>query len=418
MKYETYTKYKPSGVEWIGKIPEEWQINKFKFLYRSNMGQTIITLDLVDDGKYPVLSATEDSKYFGKIDNPNFILNKGDLVIPARGNSIGFVKKVYEKCVSTQTTIYSKKVDKKIDTKFIHYYLLSCRKYLFPFTATAIPQITVDEVKENPTIVPTIEDQKKIADFLDKKTKQLDDLVKKDKQLIELLKEKRIALINKVVTKGLDDSAKLVDSGVEWIGKIPENWGVHRLKFVGQSIIGLTYSPDDVTDERGLLVLRSSNVQNNKILLNDNVYVGKEVPNKLITREGDILICTRNGSRRLIGKSAYISKENEGHTFGVFMSIFRSEHWRFIAHVFNSDIFMSQAGLYLTSTINQLTINNLNNIVIALPPKDEQELVVNYLNQETGKIDKYTKKIINRIKLLEEYKKSLIYNAITGKIKV
>jgi type I restriction enzyme S subunit len=130
------------------------------------------------------------------------------------------------------------------------------------------------------------------------------------------------------------------------------------------------------------------------------------------------LICTRNGSKRLIGKSAYITKENAGHTFGVFMTIFRSKYWKFVSYVFNSDVFMQQAGLYLTSTINQLTVNNLDNIIIALPPTEEQKTIVEHLNRKTTEIDKHIKKIKRRILLLEEYKKSLIYNTVTGKIKI
>ena len=147
-QYKTYQKYKDSGIDWIGEIPEGWKIAKFKHSFISNMGQTIITLDLNVNGKYPVLSATEKDNYFGRIDNPQFILNDGDFVIPARGNSIGFVTLVKEKCVSTQTTIYAKKIKKEINSKFVYFFLKYHKANLFPFTATAIPQITVSEVKK------------------------------------------------------------------------------------------------------------------------------------------------------------------------------------------------------------------------------------------------------------------------------
>ncbi len=117
-----YSKYKESGKEWIGEIPAEWDLFRFKFLYRSAMGQTIISNELIPDGKYPVLSATIGDEYFGRINNPSFILKAGDLVIPARGNSIGNVTFVKEDCVSTQTTIYSKLINRKrISQKFAHY---------------------------------------------------------------------------------------------------------------------------------------------------------------------------------------------------------------------------------------------------------------------------------------------------------
>lgn len=108
------------------------------------------------------------------------------------------------------------------------------------------------------------------------------------------------------------------------IGMIPEDWEVKRLGNIGETIIGLTYSPNDVVDF-GKLVLRSSNIQNNKLAYDDNVYVSKTVNDKLILRDNDILICVRNGSRDLIGKSAIIKGKAVGETFGAFMSIFRTE---------------------------------------------------------------------------------------------
>ena len=204
------------------------------------------------------------------------------------------------------------------------------------------------------------------------------------------------------------------DSGVEWIGKIPENWNVGRLKNIGETTIGLTYSPKDVVDS-GILVLRSSNVQNGKISLLDNVYVSKslKIPEKLFVKEGDILICSRNGSRKLIGKCAVIDKNIEECSFGAFMTIFRSKFNNYVYHIFNSDIFSFHIGTFLTSTINQLTNSNLNSIQIPLPPIPEQTHIASFLDKKCAAIDSAIEKQRASIDKLKEYRQAVITEAVT-----
>ncbi|MFP4846666.1 restriction endonuclease subunit S [Winogradskyella sp. PE311] len=203
------------------------------------------------------------------------------------------------------------------------------------------------------------------------------------------------------------------DSGIEWIGEIPEHWEVKRLKYIGDSIIGITYNPKDVVQEGGTLVLRSSNIQNGKLSLKDNVYINKDIPEKLETKVGDILICSRNGSRRLIGKNITIDEKTEGETFGAFMTVFRTEKYEFISKYFNSQVFSGQSGLFLTSTINQLTVNTLNNFYTALPPKEERVLIAKYLDKKINEIDEL---ISQKKKLLNLYireKEAIINKAVT-----
>ena len=140
------------------------------------------------------------------------------------------------------------------------------------------------------------------------------------------------------------------DSGVEWIGEIPSHWETMKLKY-GNVIIGLSYSPDNIED----LVMRSSNVQKGKPCFNDNVYVNAEIPAKLRTRKDDILICSRNGSRRLIGKNCLLREEHEGITWGCFCpKVF----------LLVIELWFEKSGLFLTSTINQLTVSTLENMVV------------------------------------------------------
>lgn len=205
------------------------------------------------------------------------------------------------------------------------------------------------------------------------------------------------------------------DSGIEWIGEIPEHWKSTKLKFVGESIIGIIYSPDDVVNEgEGILVLRSSNIQDGKLAFEDCVYVDKEVQAKHRTKEGDILLCARNGSAHLVGKAAYIDKENEGVTFGAFMSIVRSELDKYLFYFFNSQIFKAQTGLFSTSTINQLTSDTLNNMFISYPRnKHEQTAIASYLDRKTAEIDELIADKKRLLELYEEEKTALINQAVT-----
>lgn len=163
------------------------------------------------------------------------------------------------------------------------------------------------------------------------------------------------------------------------IGKIPVDWEVKTLGELGQVIIGLTYSPKDVTDY-GTLVLRSSNIQNNVLAFENNVFVNCEVPARVIVKENDILICVRNGSKDLIGKCALIDKKREGVAFGAFMSIFRSDYNLFLINAFRSNIIQKQIDENLGATINQITNKNLNSFQIPLPPLSEQEKIAEVLS--------------------------------------
>ena len=208
---------------------------------------------------------------------------------------------------------------------------------------------------------------------------------------------------------------KYKDSGIEWIGEIPEHWESTKLKFVGESLIGIIYSPDDVvTTGEGILVLRSSNIQNGKLAFEDCVFVNKEVQEKYLTKEGDILLCARNGSAHLVGKAAYIDRQNEGVTFGAFMSIVRSELEKYLFYFFNSQVFKAQTGLFSTSTINQLTSSTLNNMFISFPrDKQEQNAIANYLDRKTAEIDELINDKKRLLEFYEEEKTAIINQAVT-----
>lgn len=159
------------------------------------------------------------------------------------------------------------------------------------------------------------------------------------------------------------------------VGVIPEDWTVWSLGEIGESLIGLTYRPSDVRSY-GTLVLRSSNVQESKLRFDDNVFVEAEIPDRIMVRPGDILVCVRNGSRDLIGKSALIDDRAIGMTFGAFMAVFRSEQGELLHQIFQSEIIKKQINEHLGATINQITNKSLNSFRVPLPPTDDEQCAI------------------------------------------
>lgn len=279
------------------------------------------------------------------------------------------------------------------------------------------PAINASQLVDLAIPLPPLETQKRIADFLDGKTAQIDGLIARKQALLERLAEKRQAIITQAVTKGLSPAVPMKDSGIEWLGQIPAHWEVKRLKFIGETILGLTYSPFDVVNEgEGRLVLRSSNVQNGKIVWGDNVFVKTDVPEDLVVRSGDILICSRNGSRALIGKNAVITNEYAGQTFGAFMTVYRTPMHRFIHLVLNSELFAFQSGRFMTSTINQLTVYAINDFAVPIPPIGEQEEISDAVHLRLGGLDRIADDVKTSIEKLAEYRSALITSAVTGQI--
>lgn len=192
-----------------------------------------------------------------------------------------------------------------------------------------------------------------------------------------------------------------------------KKWESKRLGDIGECVIGLTYSPNEVA-RAGLLVLRSSNIENNRLKFEDNVFVSRSVSDKITTKEGDILICVRNGSRELIGKCAVITGKGVGQTFGAFMSLYRSPFNNYIFHVFQSSIIKKQIEENIGATINQITNKNLNAFTIKFPSIEEQESIARVLEDMNAEIDALGTKLAKYRKL----KQGMMQNLLTGKIRL
>ena len=244
-----------------------------------------------------------------------------------------------------------------------------------------------------------------------------------------LVKEGKIKKDKKesIIYRGEDNSyyEKFADGKVVCIDdeipfEIPSGWEWCRIREVSQSYIGLTYSPSEVSSD-GVIVLRSSNIQNGKISLNDIVRVKSSISEKLWVEENDIIICARNGSKKLVGKSAIIEEVSEPMTFGAFMTICKTFLYRYVHIFLQSDLFFSQLrNVSGTTTINQLTQNNFNGFLIPIPPKREQERISNKLSDISPLVDKYgglqCKLDSLNTRINELLKKSILQEAIQGKL--
>ncbi|WP_166984737.1 restriction endonuclease subunit S [Canibacter zhoujuaniae] len=197
-----------------------------------------------------------------------------------------------------------------------------------------------------------------------------------------------------------------------WFGELPEGWSAIRIKRLADINNGLTYSPENLSDH-GTPVLRSNNIRNGKLDKTDLIYVDLDIPDKAKAARGDVLICSANGSKKLIGKSAVI--DEDGMAFGAFMMIARPYcNSRYFYYLLNSDLFNYYLPTYLTTTINQLTVSNFGNMIV--PFSDDatmQQLIADYLDDKTGEVDGVVGKLRRQVELLERYRRELIAHTVT-----
>ena len=198
------------------------------------------------------------------------------------------------------------------------------------------------------------------------------------------------------------------------LGLIPEDWICVKLGEIGQCIIGLTYSPRDVSDT-GTLVLRSSNVQNNKLAYQDNVFVNMDLPERVIVRKGDILICVRNGSRKLIGKCALIDHAAEGCAFGAFMAIYRTKAHDFIFYQFQSNLIHNQIDETMGATINQITNKDLSGFIISMPSCDQEQTAIATILLD---MDAELEALEQKLAKIRDIKQGMMQQLLTGRIRL
>ena len=424
MSFPKYPKYKESGVRWLGEVPEHWLVAKTARYFKIAMGQTILQEDLVDEGVWPVFSATDGDHYFGRVNEPQVRLGVGDIVIPARGNSIGSVKIVKEPSTTTQTTIYCKNLSQgKLAPSYVFHFLRGCRNNLFFFTQTAIPQITVSEVGSNPILIPPIHEQTAIASFLDAETGKIDALIAEQRRLIDSLEEKRQAVISHAVTKGLNPNAPMKPSGIQWLGDVPKHWDVVALKrLVARPIIDGPHVSPQKYDE-GVPFISAESIGKGFIDFDKKWgYISPE-DHKLYSQRykperGDILLVKLGATT---GVPAIVETDTDFNIWVPLAAIRLKKHIqpRFIFHVLRSHNMRVAYELNWTyGTQQTLGLGTISNLRMPVPPDDERQQIVDYLDATLPGFDALEAEAERSVELLQERRTALISAAVTGKIDV
>ena len=397
---------KYSGIEWLGDIPEDWKLVKYKNFTINGMGNTILQTELVDEG-IPVYSATKDNKIFGYIKEPKIKLFKGDLVISARG-TIGCAKLIKDELATcTQTTIYSH-ID-GINNSYLYYCTIGLKEYWFEFDKTAIPQITVRQVDNNIVPVPSIEEQELIADYLDNKVKEIDNIISKTQETIEEYKKYKQSVITEVVTKGLNPDVEMKDIGIEWIGEVPTYWEKYKLKdyytFEKGKRASL-YTKTYIGENPGKYPVYSGQTENDGIMGKINSF----------DYDIDECIFTTTVGAKVMTPKILEGKFSLSQNCLIMKKIKKCNN-HFIYYIL-LPLFNYKKSMIPSYMQPSLRISDLSGYDFCLPPLEEQNLIADYLDNKVKKIDNLIIKKQELITQLEQYKKSLIYECVTGKKEV
>ena len=350
--------------------------------------------------------------------NEKFVeINEKDILLSVVG-TVGKTTRGLSGYISSSVALIKIKDENILNRDYLYYFLKMKENEIDNLKeGNWIKRIKKEKIGNIEINLPSIEEQEKIVKILDQVYENINwDIEDKIKNLKEL-KRTAIdkAIRGQLTTQDENESAedlykqiqeekqKLISEGKLKVNKkdilkpitkeeipfdIPFNWKWCRLGDIGDSLIGLTYSPNDISDNsKDIIVLRSVNIQNDKLDLSNLVRVNKKVKENIIINKNDILICSRNGSKNLIGKSTIIDKEIYS-TFGAFMTIYRSKYNKNIQYVLLSNLFKSQLMVNCdTTTINQITQSLLRNIMIPLPPIEEQDRIVEILAKIDTMID-------------------------------
>ena len=428
-----YDAYKDSGVEWLGQLPENWDLlpNKHIFKLKKNLvGKRskeyellsltlngVIKRDMENpEGKFPAEFDT-----YQEVKSGDFIFCHFDVEETPR--TVGLSR--FDGMITGAYTVYKVNAEKFCPEFLYYFYLnLDTGKRLKPLYKGLRNTIGKDIFGEFKTFIPNYSEQVKISNFLDQKVTEIDQAIAIKKQQIALLNERKQIVIQKAVTQGLDPNVAMKDSGVEWIGEIPEHWKIKKLKFIckSQGRIGFKgYSSDDLVEaNEGALTLGATHLNwNGEIILDQPVYLnGKkyyESP-EIMVKKDDILIVQRGST---CGKVAIVDKDYGAVTINpslVLLKQFRENPYFFVESikvVLNG--ILNEVSKTAIPMISQFQINNIQ---IALPPIEEQVLIVKKVQEVTAQYSEINKLILDEIIRLKEYKTTLINDAVTGKIKV
>lgn len=392
-----YPTYKHSGIEWLGDIPEHWEVNRLKDFAKVENGKDYKHVE-VEEGGYPVYGSG------GKFRRSSeYIYNKPSVLLGRKG-TIDKPLLVTEAFWTVDTMFYTD-IHPRVDYRFFYYL---CKTIQFDMYAygSALPSMTQETLHAIKFCRPNFDEQTTIANYLDEKTSKLDQLISNKKEQIKKLKEIRQIEINTAVTKGLDSNVKLKPSGIEWIGDIPDHWEVKRLKdvlkFYNNVRIPLSSEIRGSMENKKYDYYGASGIIDKvEDYLFDGTYIliGEDGAN-LLARSSPLAFIAQG--KFWVNNHAHILKPLGGNTI---FNTFQLEMLDYTASVTGS-------------AQPKLTLEALGIIKLLHPPKEEQTAIANYLDEKTSRIDKLVSNLENQIEKLEEVIKIEIYNAVTGKIKI
>ncbi len=441
-KYDRYPKYKDSDVEWVGEIPEGWDVQRLKqAIARQYPGiwgdeakgdeNDIKCLRVADfDFDHRSFGTVETVRNIQPHERARKILRNPSLLIEKSG---GGEKQPVGRAVMFDTDdemvcanfidVLNLKPD--FDINFVAYQLFAAYKGGLNKKAikqnTGIQNLDTKQYFSEFFPFPSSEQQKRIAAYLDEKTALIDAIIEKKKKQIELLREKRAAIINRAVTKGLDPKAKLVDSGIEWIGKIPEWWEVKKLKYVAKVEGGYAFSSDSYADNSssGVLLIRITEVKD-QIAQEGRRYVPSEMWDILKpfrVQQGDILV-TLTG---YVGETSVFPLNEKAllNQRAGKIQPFQDIYSKFLYYCTKPAAFRTFLSLHSKSSAQENVSNSdVGEFVLPFPSRQDQQAIAEYLDGQCETYRQAQDMLEKSITLLQEFKSALISHVVTGKVRV
>lgn len=431
-----YPSYKPSGIEWLGDIPEHWDVVLFKRVISNIKDGTHGSFNRVSNGQ-PLLSAKNVFHHGLQIDEVESNISNEDFLEITKN---GFPRKydLLLTCVGTlgrsfvydldyplafQRSVTFIRLRENHSPKF-YKYITESAFYQFQMTSLAKTSaqsgVYMSDILQ--TLIPKVsmKEQQLISGFLDQRTHLIDTLFAKKQKLIELLKEYRTAIINQAVTKGLDPNVKMKDSGIEWLGEVPEGWKIKKLKYL--STVNDEALPETTSPEYLMNYIEIGDVNEENGIESHTELLFKNAPSRArrIVKEGDVILST---VRTYLKAIAFISKPEFNQIVSTGFAVIRANkdilEPLYAYYVLRSDLFLNMVvANSIGVSYPAINSSSLIDLQIMLPDIGEQQVILNYLINKTQIIDNQIEKEQKFIEYLKEYRTSLISEVVTGKVKV
>ena len=443
-KRAAYPAYKPSGIEWLGSVPSAWHVARLRFLVKTNPSKseirgipqdTVVSFVPMDAvGEYGGLRL-EQSHALEDVANGYTYFRDGDVVVakitPCFENGKGSIADGLENGIGFGTTeLHVLRPSSFMDRNYLFYLTIShaFRQIgaSYMYGAGGQKRVPDDFIRDFRHPIPAIDEQRAIAAFLDRETARIDGLIEKKRRQIELLREKRSALISHAVTKGLDPNAKMKDSGIEWLGEIPEHWELRRLKYIA-SVQFSNVDKNTFEGEEPVRLCNYIDVYKNELIKDDFEFMQATATRaeirKFTLRQGDVVITKDSESWTDIAVPAYVADQLQGVICGYHLAQIRAKFQildgKYLFRAFASKAINYQFQVASTG-ITRYGLGNywLENGLLVLPPHPEQRAIAAFLDRETARIDSLIEKVEKSIELLREYRTALISAAVTGRIDV